>query len=644
MAVILLLGLPQACAINDACHKHADNGCDLSFKKQSAPGNPRYVANTSHAVDMAQSIDLAYQFLYKQMDKLHQAIIIYDEPNFSHYYPSGFMGDSKALSIDTHWQLNPQSGLTSLRIHYDPHRQNVKQWAGIYFQYPDCNWGDKKGRDLSGARTLRFWVKADRNIDVEFVSGGINIVEKNPVLAQQDSYGPIKKRISVTPHWVEHTIDLAGQDLSNVIGPFALVLEADKATNGITLYLDNITVDHATLDEPRFIQSYEPIAHPTRGPPNISHVYDQSLVLLAFLARGTEEDLRRAQLIADAMILVQNRQFSTDSGALRNAYASGEVLDYHTGIPRVPGWWNNHSQTYCQDNFALGNDTGNNAWAGIALIQLHHVLNQSRAVEQMDNRYLAAAEKIAQWIVKYQYTEGNYKGYIGGLEVTKQMPDQAHQKASSGWQSSEHNIDLVALFEHLSATYRTIDPNKSQDWKTHANHARQFIQEMWHHENKEPVYLLTGANKQRTAKTEKPIPLDVQTWAVLALDPNEYRAALDWALLNCHDKENVNGFDFNCDDGDGSWWEGTGQMVTALNWLKRHEKANAILDDLRKAQIIDDEPRGAFPAANKTALTTGFEKEWGPWVYTNEPHIGATAWYLFAALKKNPYYIVNPLK
>ncbi|WP_455211506.1 hypothetical protein [Kaarinaea lacus] len=632
----------QACAVNEHCQKRGgDTSQDINFK-YSRLSKPRYVVNKSNAVELAQSIQLAYQFLYDQMDKLHKTTIIYDEPNFSHYYPSGIMGDAKALEIDTNWQANPISGNTGLRISYDPKKNNVKQWAGIYFQYPEKNWGDKKGRDLSGAQTLRFWAKADRKIEVKFISGGINKVEKNPVLYQEDSYGPIEQWIPVMQNWEEHTIDLTGQDLSNVIGPFAVVFKADDALDPVTLYLDNIVIDQDTLSAPRFIQSYEPIAYPTPSPPNIAHVYDQSLVLLALLARGTDEDIRRAKLIADAMLLVQDRRHTRDDWALRNAYSSGEVLDYYTGDPRAPGWWNDKSQTYCQDSFALGNDTGNNAWAGIALIQLHHVLDQ-RADQSYRNQYLEAAEKIAQWVVTHQSSSGKYGGFIGGFEVAKLKKELDHEKISSPWQSSEHHIDLVVLFNHLSMTYRPTDRKKSQYWETQAEYANKFIRDMWQKEDDVPMHLWTGTNiySSDIKRNEEVVPLDVQTWAVLALNPKEYSVVLDWALMNCVDKNNAHGFDFDCNDGDGTWWEGTAQMVTALHWLNRHDEANTILNELRMAQITDDEPKGAIPAANTNELSTGFKKAWGPWVYTNEPHIGATAWYLFAVLKKNPYYIVN---
>jgi len=53
---------------------------------------------------------------------------------------------------------------------------------------------------------------------------------------------------------------------------------------------------------------------------------------------------------------------------------------------------------------------------------------------------------------------------------------------------------------------------------------------------------------------------------------------------------------------------------------------------------------GALPAASRCGLTTGFDQTFRsgktvPWLYPDWPHIGATAWFIFAALGVNPYFI-----
>jgi hypothetical protein len=160
------------------------------------------------------------------------------------------------------------------------------------------------------------------------------------------------------------------------------------------------------------------------------------------------------------------------------------------------------------------------------------------------------------------------------------------------------------------------------------------------------VYQRTGigAGTDDTAAGSGVIPLDAQTWSVLGLgQPGRYQPALDWALQHCRAPEVANAFDFNCHDGDGAWWEGTAQAAAALQRLGRGGEAAPIIGALREAQLREGPAAGALPAASRCGLSTGFDHLWHadgqvkPWVYPDTPHIGATAWYLFALLGRNPF-------
>jgi len=115
-------------------------------------------------------------------------------------------------------------------------------------------------------------------------------------------------------------------------------------------------------------------------------------------------------------------------------------------------------------------------------------------------------------------------------------------------------------------------------------------------------------------------------------------------LAHCGEKGHSDRFDFNCDDGDGAWWEGTGQVAAALRWLGREREAATVLEQVRHAQRRDTTAAGAVPAASRCGLTTGFDMSFRsgktiPWLYPNWPHIGATAWFIFASLGVNPYFV-----
>jgi hypothetical protein len=186
---------------------------------------------------------------------------------------------------------------------------------------------------------------------------------------------------------------------------------------------------------------------------------------------------------------------------------------------------------------------------------------------------------------------------------------------------------------------------EGQYWTVQAAHARKFVDKM-RNDNPDAPYFWTGTGPGATINTSV-IPIDVQTWSVLRTrQPTNYSGALDWALKNCHEIFRRDAFDFNCNDGDGVWWEGTAQLAAALNWLKRDREAVSILAGLRQAQLRDGIAAGALPAASRCGLTTGFDLPFRsgrtiPWLYPDWPHIGATAWFIFAALRINPYYVVD---
>jgi hypothetical protein len=124
---------------------------------------------------------------------------------------------------------------------------------------------------------------------------------------------------------------------------------------------------------------------------------------------------------------------------------------------------------------------------------------------------------------------------------------------------------------------------------------------------------------------------------------------LDWARGHCGAGAISHGFDFNCNDGDGAWWEGTAQVAAALRTLGRDAEAQPIVARLEKAQITTGAARGALPAASSCGLTTGLDRSWRsdgsvkPWLYPDAPHVGATAWYASALLGKNLFALTAGL-
>jgi hypothetical protein len=581
-------------------------------------------------------INAAFNFLDAQMDMFNKSMIIYSEPGFGTYYPSGKIGDVADISIDSEFTGNSHSGRASLRMDYRPTLASSLGWAGVYFLYPDGNWGQFPGRNLSGATKLSFWVCAYHDTHAEFFLGGI----KDPRFAYFDTLPKISTGVvTVSSTWQRHEIDLTGHDLSSVIGGFGVAMSREQDARSTTLLLDDVEINLPALEEPRFIQSYIADDCPAGGIANAAQVYDQALVLLAFLARGQPDDLRRADLIAQALLEAQHQDRTYRDGRLRNAYASGELLDPHSNTTRIPAAYDRTARRSLEDENAVGSDTGNMAWAALALVQAHMLLPKHAG-----ESYLSAALSLARWIVNNTKVDDSLGGFAAGVHGFESATGVSQGQQRKTYRATEHNLDLDALFGHL-AEVTGRDTSEGQYWSAQAAHARKFVDKM-RNDNADEHYLWTGTGPGTTINT-RVIPLDVQTWSVLRTrQPMNYSKALDWALENCHEAGHRDAFDFNCKDGDGVWWEGTAQLAAALRWLKRDREAMPILARLREAQLRDRTAAGALPAASRCGLTTGFDMSFRsgrtiPWLYPNWPHIGATAWFIFAALRINPYYVVD---
>ena len=153
------------------------------------------------------------------------------------YYPSGWMGDWGDITLDDSYTDNPHSDPICIKIIYSAAKSQEEGWAGIYWQHPDSNWGDKiGGYDLTGATKLTFWARGEKGGEkAEFKVGGIT--GKYP-----DSLRPPVSTgvVILSDNWQQYTIDLTGKDLSHIIGGFVWVTNKNRNPYGCTIYLDDI--------------------------------------------------------------------------------------------------------------------------------------------------------------------------------------------------------------------------------------------------------------------------------------------------------------------------------------------------------------------------------------------------------------------
>lgn len=154
------------------------------------------------------------------------------------FSPSGWMGDTGDIKIDAKSLYKPHSGSDAIKIEYSGKGSNKMGWAGIYWLYPDNNWGTSAdGRNLKEYSHVTFWARgAQGGEKAEFKVGGITGTYSDSV-SEAVSTGVI----TLSDEWKQYTIDLTGKDLSHVIGGFCWVTTTKQNPNGCTIYLDDMT-------------------------------------------------------------------------------------------------------------------------------------------------------------------------------------------------------------------------------------------------------------------------------------------------------------------------------------------------------------------------------------------------------------------
>jgi|CZKX01.1.fsa_nt_gi hypothetical protein len=159
----------------------------------------------------------------------------------SYFFPSGWMGDFKEkgkilLGVNAAYKDKPRKGSSNglcIKVTYEG-----STWAGVYWQYPDGNWGKRPGRTLNGANHVTFWAAGDKGGEVvEFKAGGID----GDGMKYRDTLEVTTGLTSLSQEWKSFDISLAKQDLSNVIGAFACIIHGDASKKGATtIYIDQI--------------------------------------------------------------------------------------------------------------------------------------------------------------------------------------------------------------------------------------------------------------------------------------------------------------------------------------------------------------------------------------------------------------------
>jgi hypothetical protein len=196
------------------------------------------------------------------------------------------------------------------------------------------------------------------------------------------------------------------------------------------------------------------------------------------------------------MLAALNQDRYWHDGRLRNGYLAVPV---GAGPVKLAGWWDDKQNMWVEDRYQVGSDSGNMAWAILALL----ALDQSTG----DHRYRDGAARIGSWVTQWRSKNGP-GGFSGGAF--------AHEPVPETWKSTEHNTDLTAAFTSLwQAT-------GNKNWLEQARAAQEFVAAMW-----TPSCGCFAVGTGEDGITHNPyLALDAQVWPLLAIPG---AAALLWS-------------------------------------------------------------------------------------------------------------------
>jgi hypothetical protein len=595
--------------------------------------------------------------LEKRLQEYDNTLYVYKDfvDGANHYTQKAWMGSSNDNIPTMAEDAQGYDGISGIVCELDLTQHS---WGGYMFingilpageTQPLASFGEvDAGLDLSGATALSFCAKGSTGGEsVEFFMGGLGHSAENfnlRSLSGQAPYADSTAKISLgyvtlTKEWQRFEIPLAGADLSRIGCGFGWVTNdinngvvvgatggqpsgiatSDPAITAVRFSLDNIRYEFepsasAPAYKPRFLQSY---ASATPGTDdavinNFAYLYDQCAAAMALTYAKKPE---RACQIADAIVYaLENDRYYSD-GRLRNAYKSGDIKSFPGWLSargkefaQMPGFYDTKDGAWREDLYAASaGSTGNMAWAILALCEVYEgaVANP---------QYLDCARKLGEFILTLKAKNGFTGGYEGWEEG----------EVRATYSSTEHNTDLITAFGRLHKL--TGDSRYAEA----ADHATTFVLSMY---DSEKGCFYTGTTTDGTTINKEAIPLDCQTWTLLALGDEFTDGAkvIDYLETNMAVDD---GYDFNTDK-DGVWYEGTAQVALLYLAQGNEAKYREILDNITKATLED----GSVPAADKDGLSTGFKVSGMDidWEYDRRSHVGATAWLAFAQMGKNPF-------
>jgi hypothetical protein len=352
---------------------------------------------------------------------------------------------------------------------------------------------------------------------------------------------------------------------------------------------------------PLFLTSFPAAAS---GPlHDTAFLYDNAVAIIALTGCGRPDQASR---IGEAILIALDHDRYWTDGRLRNAYLAGPVK--HRPLP-LPGWWEPAQNKWVEDRYHVGSDTGNMAWAMLALLTLYE--------QDREPSYLSGAERIGRYI-ETSWSDLRPRGYDGGQFGHEPVPEP------NRWKSTEHNTDLAAAFGRLARD------SGDAYWAIRSKRATAFVAAMWN----DTCHCFAVGTGDDGHTRNRLLALDAQLWPVLAIPAGLQRfpGALATAQIRLRYGD---GFAYS-EAGNGIWTEGTAQVGLVMALDRSSGYQTALLSAIMRNRTAD----GSYYAADGPSLPTGFRLQTDPTQpreYFHTPHLAALAWVALLEQRLNPF-------
>ncbi|WP_344470126.1 hypothetical protein [Rhizomicrobium electricum] len=332
-------------------------------------------------------------------------------------------------------------------------------------------------------------------------------------------------------------------------------------------------------------------------------LYDNAVAIIALTGCGRPNQAAR---IGEAILLALDHDRYWTDGRIRNAYLTGPVK--HHPLP-LPGWWEPAQNKWVEDRYQVGSDTGNMAWAMLALLTLYE--------QDREPAYLSGAERIGRY-VENAWSDVRPRGYEGGTFGHEPEPEP------NRWKSTEHNTDLAAAFGRLARD------SGDKHWAVLSKKAAAFVAAMW---NSKCHCFAVGTGDDGHTRN-RILALDAQLWPLLAIPDGATR--FPGALATAQERlRHGDGFAYS-EAGTGIWTEGTAQAGLLMGLSQPTDDQTALASVIARNRTAD----GSYYASDGPSLPTGFQLQTDPTKpreYYHTPHLAALAWVALLQMRFNPF-------